>query len=203
MNHHPFSFRLAVAFRGALLAVVTAACASVVPSLAEAQIADPPKELQVSALAESDGATLLATVPEVCHDFRPWSGVAPAWDQRSHGLDDREKAASGPVANTAESTVDAGTGLREPTQIGACDEGVWKLDYKDASHCTNYTDWVEYDFLYDDNWHAGQGITAPTGGDPFGGLGEWVAVQTVPASGNHHTHFVERFTHQHVGHSIC
>lgn len=77
------------------------------------------------------------------------------------------------------------------------------VDAETESHCTNYTDWIEYDVIWDDNWHAGQGVTAPSGGDAFGGLGEWVAVQTVPAAGNHHTHFVEKFTHAHVGHSIC
>lgn len=46
MNHHPFSFHVAVAFRGVLHAVVAVACAIVVPALAEAQIADPPKEPQ-------------------------------------------------------------------------------------------------------------------------------------------------------------
>ena len=77
------------------------------------------------------------------------------------------------------------------------------VEAETESHCTNYTDWVENDLFFDDTWHAGQGITTPSGGDPFGGLGEWVAVQTVPASGNHHTHFVEKFTHAHVGHIIC
>lgn len=77
------------------------------------------------------------------------------------------------------------------------------VDEEAASHCTTYTDWVEYDFLFDDNWHAGQGVTSPTGGDAFGGVGEWVAIATVRASGNHHTHFVERFTHVHVGHNVC
>lgn len=84
MNHHPFSFHLAVAFRGVLFVLATVACAIVAPSLAEAQNSDPPVEFQVSALPESDGGTLpgaegvvppVPDLPEVesgsvaaCHD---------------------------------------------------------------------------------------------------------------------------------------
>ncbi len=38
MNHHPFSFHLAVAFRGVLFVVAAVACAAVLPSPAEAQV---------------------------------------------------------------------------------------------------------------------------------------------------------------------
>jgi len=65
MNHHPFSFHLTVAFRSVLFVVATVVCVIVVPSLAEAQIADPPAELQVSALPESAGGTLTGAEGDV------------------------------------------------------------------------------------------------------------------------------------------
>lgn len=68
MNHHPFSFHLAVAFRGVLFVVATIACAVAAPPLAEAQTADPPAELLVSALPEGAGAALLGARPEACRD---------------------------------------------------------------------------------------------------------------------------------------
>ena len=60
MNHHPFSFHLAVALRS-VVSVVAVACAIAAPSLAEAQIVDPPAEPRVSVLPESGTGKLLGT----------------------------------------------------------------------------------------------------------------------------------------------
>lgn len=126
MYHHLFPLRLLTALRAVLFVVAMFACAGVSSSSIAARVDDDSKDSKVSAPRASDAATLLGTGPGACRELeQPSSAVRPAPVQRSQRSENREEGTSGPAAHATESTVDAGTGPGEPTQMGPCEEGVW------------------------------------------------------------------------------